>query len=1157
MEGIFEYEYVKPGLHVCNLPTGSGKSHAIARLVCNCYPKHFNRIVILCVQNKLVDEMNEAINGFIGKEGSLMKAADKLVVATNVEVLKAALKEGTIEDLIAQMEQNSTSDKERSLCNQMRDWIKPKQDDEQLEESQKQLRRLASAYFRLYAASMGKRTLPLSVVKRRFPSLIEAYPQVAYAEKKIVLTTVDKAVWGIDPIIGERISLLNMGKKHTLFLFDESDQASQSIMRAVIEQEMSRNGGLARMLKGYEGYHQYKKLMEGLGQVSHPYYGDKLMVCARQFETFSQGLWREKLGCPTPPHDIFLGDGESLDNYRSGVFLSGPLTKLNISSRSDSPHALVCYKPGESHLTLVHANEPEQWRQKGYAVCPLVDFMWTARKCVIRAKAMLVGIAEKHHAKENGENVSSIEGELYTLVKRSGMAVSLEIVRDLKDFIVNRKSRPTGTDNERMIDHTIYGQGFQLFTEDLDAADNLHAVSLTCREISTSAEKMVAELVEGEGNTVVLCSATAASRTVARNFDLKYLQQVLGRRMHRLPKDKEAEFGRLLAATYPEEHAIEVEAVETPEWDDDRLPLPEKYQALFHADAVAGGQVGQWYRDLRRELMDRYDQNRKTVAFQLGRWMQFVEAYHWFVTHDEVHSMIYFQNKTGLDPFDMKQTMTISKLIDGSYKTLGEGDNPSVCISKKWDEVQARVLAQLSADKNAKLMLVTSYSSFRAGANLQYAVADGLDYVEGDNWARSDGRKMKDWDALFLQLPTNYASIDTHSDLKGYEQSLYAAIQHFMKLRERGLASTAEVAGWIYKALARENNEFMFSTKRHPSVMPDKAAFVQLMAEQAVGRICRTRCKPRTTHILYDTAMVQYFLPKNRPAMVTPEFNALAQHILARRQQEADDAEALKQSNERSYALKMLRIFRNWALRYTPHSTDNEPEEDNEYMLARAVESQRALQCFKQFILKYPVVAEDFSFENADSAISLFIDKCYGHEQGEVSPHSTRLDVMMKNDLIKQHFLRNGFATDWPADGRRLLPELLASSYAGELGEEAFLAIVLGQGLCAANRIGHFTDREYELADFVITDKEGRKLLAIDVKNYNPEFNHDDRAGDVPTAEKRRMKRERLGCRLITVNIVKLDNPSIDPDEIDGLIDKDGRLIEKAINKLKQIIEKS
>ena len=70
VENIFK-QYVHPGLYICDLATGGGKSYTIGKLTCELYPKHFERIIILCVQNKLIEGMNREIEKFIDQEGGL------------------------------------------------------------------------------------------------------------------------------------------------------------------------------------------------------------------------------------------------------------------------------------------------------------------------------------------------------------------------------------------------------------------------------------------------------------------------------------------------------------------------------------------------------------------------------------------------------------------------------------------------------------------------------------------------------------------------------------------------------------------------------------------------------------------------------------------------------------------------------------------------------------------------------------------------------------------------------------------------------------------------------------------------------------------------------------------------------------------------------
>lgn len=98
VENIFK-QYVHPGLYICDLTTGGGKSYTIGKLTCEFYPKHFERIIILCVQNKLIEGMNREIEKFIDQDGGL-KSDEKLIVENNAEVVLKACGSGSLKSLL-------------------------------------------------------------------------------------------------------------------------------------------------------------------------------------------------------------------------------------------------------------------------------------------------------------------------------------------------------------------------------------------------------------------------------------------------------------------------------------------------------------------------------------------------------------------------------------------------------------------------------------------------------------------------------------------------------------------------------------------------------------------------------------------------------------------------------------------------------------------------------------------------------------------------------------------------------------------------------------------------------------------------------------------------------------------------------------------------
>ena len=385
-------------------------------------------------------------------------------------------------------------------------------------------------------------------------------------------------------------------------------------------------------------------------------------------------------------------------------------------------------------------------------------------------------------------------------------------------------------------------------------------------------------------------------------------------------------------------------------------------------------------------------------------------------------------------------------------------------------------------------------------------------------------------------------------------------------LNERSWLTQNQVGHWLEEAISKKSIRF-----KEDAVAMDKAAWAQTMIEQAVGRICRTRNKPLSTYVLYDEGMTEFFMGDLGDKSHTKEFKALSSYIQGHTEIGGDShvsAEEVKLHNDSQAAQCKLRKMREKALLFTPHLYEVEYEnlEDGSEDLSIPYYVKRAQimnQYYKQAIIRNPVVA---SLQELDEQAMMvpFLRKCYGNwerdEDGSfcqhpVSPASVRLDVLMKNKVIHEHFERNGYATGWSSDGLILHPEILMADYAGEIGEEAFKALVLRYTDCREEQFAHLEDRDYELADFVVLNLDGSYKVAFDVKNMNPSIEHLDREGDMPTLEKRQEKVNRLGCPLYTINMLKMPFESMDRYEICGLIDEDGHVQGAAMLKIQSLIE--
>lgn len=1142
VEKIFK-QYVHPGLYICDLATGGGKSYTIGKLTCEYYPKHFERIIILCVQNKLIEGMNREIEKFIDQPGCL-KLSEKLVIENNTEVILKAVRSGSLQELLDEMGYQIEQQRKKKvsvavlenrlaqvekLAKCMNALVAILQDDSenasllvQIQAEESRLRYAVRDFFANYKKHLlitGEvKKVGVKTILSRFPSLERVYPQVNYASRKVFLMTVHKAMLGIDPILSESVSIRDFCDKKTLILFDESDQAAVAMRDVIIGQACRKSAGFNKYGKGYHGYLQYLGLLSAKDTLTERYDGTLLKESLEKAQKICQDNWKRKMGDILPYKNIFLADTKDYSSYRRGVFFAGPTFKLEICGGEEHARSFICYRAGEKNFILAHAENEEELSGKYDMVISLDKFLKFSESNTVAVKKFLSGCVREAFQKrqdafrnetddrEQYLGWPTVEGEIHSLLARFEVVSEKFFEQQLLDYYTNRKNLTVKMDGKKykVQDDSFYMHGCRLYQE---------------------------ELVE---------------------------------------------------ATYPSRHQVEVVPLEHYMFKDSRkehMTLPEKYKQMFCEDAVEEGLVDRWFKLTRRKIF-REASNADEAVFEFYRIFQFIEAYHWFHGHDDIHSMLFFQNRAA-QAYE-KQMNVIACLIDGFYKQKMKNDdhvedvfesglpdwqNEHLFMSNSLKDVEDKVLKRLSDGSISKVMLVTAYGSFKAGANLQYKIPEGIDYERGDNWEEDEHELKKDWDAVYLQSPTSYLSFNDDSQEQAFDAGLYRIMMSLMMLNERSWLTQNQVGHWLEEAISKKSIRF-----KEDAVAMDKAAWAQTMIEQAVGRICRTRNKPLSTYVLYDEGMTEFFMGDLGDKSHTKEFKALSSYIQGHTEIGGDShasAEEVKLHNDSQAAQCKLRKMREKALLFTPHPYEVEYEnlEDGSEDLSIPYYVKRAQimnQYYKQAIIRNPVVA---SLQELDEQAMMvpFLRKCYGNwerdEDGSfcqhpVSPSSVRLDVLMKNPVIREHFERNGYATGWSSDGLILHPEILMADYAGEIGEEAFKALVLRYTDCREEQFAHLEDRDYELADFVVLNPDGSYKVAFDVKNMNPSIEHLDRDGDMPTAEKRQEKVNRLGCPLYTINMLKMPFESMDRYEICGVIDEDGHVQHDAIMRIKGLIER-
>ena len=454
VEKIFK-QYVHPGLYICDLATGGGKSYTIGKLTCEYYPKHFERIIILCVQNKLIEGMNREIEKFIDQPGCL-KLSEKLVIENNTEVILKAVRSGSLQELLDEMGYQIEQQRKKKvsvavlenrlaqvekLAKCMNALVAILQDDsenasllEQIQAEESRLRYAVRDFFANYKKHLlitGEvKKVGVKTILSRFPSLERVYPQVNYASRKVFLMTVHKAMLGIDPILSESVSIRDFCDKKTLILFDESDQAAVAMRDVIIGQACRKSAGFNKYGKGYHGYLQYLGLLSAKDTLTERYDGTLLKESLEKAQKICQDNWERKMGDILPYKNIFLADTKDYSSYRRGVFFAGPTFKLEICGGEEHARSFICYLAGEKNFILAHAENEEELSGKYDMVISLDKFLKLSESNTMAVKKFLSGCVRKAFQKrqdafrnetddrEQYLGWPTVEGEIHSFLAR-------------------------------------------------------------------------------------------------------------------------------------------------------------------------------------------------------------------------------------------------------------------------------------------------------------------------------------------------------------------------------------------------------------------------------------------------------------------------------------------------------------------------------------------------------------------------------------------------------------------------------------------------------------------------------------------------------------------------------------------------------------------
>lgn len=264
------------------------------------------------------------------------------------------------------------------------------------------------------------------------------------------------------------------------------------------------------------------------------------------------------------------------------------------------------------------------------------------------------------------------------------------------------------------------------------------------------------------------------------------------------------------------------------------------WKLVFNSDEIAE----MIYERIERELPDSEDNYHKE------RYIRIALAYKQFVMHNDIQSFLCVLTK-----HPRKGDKYLNKdVLDDIFKYIIEENNASISVKssvyqldgEEYDIKKDEIIHNLSDGQ--KLFVISVYQTIGAGQNLQYEIPRGLENeLVKINDRSSKGEK--DFDAIYLDKPTNLlANLGNNLSEEEFVKYLY----HIEFLQDSSELSMNDARQHIKRAFCCYITGNVYNLPYAPSVYNRKSVVLLSTRTiiQAIGRICRTNQKGRTSTFL-------------------------------------------------------------------------------------------------------------------------------------------------------------------------------------------------------------------------------------------------------------------------------------------------------------------
>lgn len=855
------------------------------------------------------------------------------------------------------------------------------------------------------------------------------YPSVFSKSKRIFFMSVDKFVSGNATIIEPTYTFYtNDIINNAIIFFDEFDSTKDRILNKIIESGIRNCIDYMELFTQIQQSLATRKLPVSLLQPSKK----QLQFLSENKRYLTPEKYLEKM------KEIF---SEAYDKYNMEYSFKSKSSLNNGAGRNFLFNDLQYHTVFASQNTFVEIEadheEMQNWlvfkkeapsnKEEG-----ILALLSQIRGCISFFQNFCRNISYNYKNRmdeitETEEDRISLDNAINTVLHE--FRISREYLYYLKPIIMSNpiKSptiKDTGKIDLNYFNKTVYENGFRYYDFE-DSPDHNTQSGVLLFDFPSSPERILLKVCERA--RVIGISATATLDTVVGNFDIEYLQKMLGNDFHVVSDEQKHKLIEGFSKFTKHYNKININIKDISADSED---LDNELFDIFENPEL----VTRFKERLDTKFYD--DSN----GYRKSKLLKVVKVLKDFIQNDNEKSFLCLTNsltKEDAGTFDLGLIHDMAKVM---ILNANKNYDPKKLIftldSVEYEKNVEKLKYRLAYGE--KIFVMSAYNTVGAGQNLQYKIPNGVPIVKINEISRNITEK--DFDGMYLEKPTNLIV----NIKKGLEnKDLVRSIFQTEFLMERGEISLFTAEGYIknaFKCYSDGKADSQYKTNLYSSPSVKNSGLRTLI--QAVGRICRTSCKsPNINIFIDDDILAEYNFETIADRMLNPEFKAIVDYCIQQgcNTDKVDEISIYEHRAEIVAAQSMKKIDE--LKKFSGDVSIQAWQDLREMLLMRPTFSQQEMddrdkKKLKFIYLEAPTEIKAYTYEQQNdykSDIKIKFDNSLNQVVSEI-------DVQLENVLqgipgLKGYFKSKGYAVSFKANKYIVTPPMFNNIYKGALGE--------------------------------------------------------------------------------------------------------------------------